>query len=125
MVERAIKKQLAAIRERFGEVLVHGSSLSRRYGLQSLMTPQPVEMRIHLLRAVKTKLPKGIYVMMLTQYESLGGNPIAWSKVGVYGIGKSRAATTRPVKHYGRYFDRAMTFEDSCFALCPPRSMMK
>jgi hypothetical protein len=124
-LEIAVRRQLAAVRERFGDVITSGSSLARRYGVQSLFTPQPVEVRIHLLRAVKTKLPKGVYVMMLTQYESLGGNPIAWSKVGVYGIGKSRAATTRPVKHYGRYFDRSMVFEDSCFALCPPRTMLK
>ena len=59
--------------------------MARKYGVQSTYAPQPVEVRIHFLRAVKTKLPKGQYVMMLTQYESLGGNPIGWSKVGTYG----------------------------------------
>lgn len=77
------------------------------------------------MRAVKTKLPKGAYVLMLTQYESLGGKPLAWSKYGLYGIGPSMPAVTQPVKHYGRYFDRSMKFEDSVFALCPPRVSLR
>ena len=80
-----VKRQLASIRENFGEMLMAGASLARKYAVQSTQAPQPVEVRIHFLRAVKTKLPKGKYVMMLTQYESLGGSPIGWSKVGTYG----------------------------------------
>ncbi len=83
------------------------------------------QMRIHMLRAVKTKLPKGAYVVMLTQYESLGGRPLTWSSVGLYGIGPTMPAVTRPCKHYGRYFDRVMKVEDSCFALCPPAASLK
>ena len=41
------------------------------------------------------------------------------------GIGKSRAATTRPVMHHGRYSDRALKVSDSCYALCPPSNMMR
>jgi hypothetical protein len=41
------------------------------------------------------------------------------------GIGDEKAATTAPVNHNGRYFDRLLRFEDSCYALCPPTSMMK
>jgi hypothetical protein len=29
------------------------------------------------------------------------------------------------VIHNGRYFDRVLKFEDSCYALCPPSYMMK
>ena len=82
-------------------------------------------MRIHHLRAVKNKLPKGAYVLMLTQYDRLGGQPLSWSKIGAYGIGQARPSTTRPVKHYGRYFDRVLRVDSSVFALCPPRSMWK
>ena len=124
-LEIGIKRQMVAIKEKFGDILIAGNSLVRRYGIQNTYTPQPIEFRIHLLRAVKTKLPKGAYVMMLTQYESLGGGPIAWSKIGAYGIGDFKSAATNPVRHYGRYFDRVMKFEDSCYALCPPRHMLK
>ena len=84
-LEIGVKRQLVSIHERFGEILIAGASLARKYGVQSTHAPQPVEVRVHFLRAVKMKLPKGKYVMMLTQYESLGGNPIGWSKVGTYG----------------------------------------
>lgn len=77
------------------------------------------------MRAVKDKLPKGSYVLMLTQYDAMGGNPLTWSNIGANGIGKIRPGITRIVKHQGRYFDRVMRFEDSCFALCPPRPMIK
>ncbi len=77
------------------------------------------------MRAVKDKLPKGSYVLMLTQYDQLGGHPITWSQLGANGIGKMRPGITKAVKHQGRYFDRIVRFEDSCFALCPPRPRIK
>jgi hypothetical protein len=64
-------------------------------------------------------------MLMLTQYDKLGGNPLAWSKLGQYGIGPDRPATTRPVKHYGRYFDRVLKVEDSVYALCPPKDQLR
>jgi hypothetical protein len=77
------------------------------------------------MRAVKNKLPKGAYVMMLSQYESLGGHPLTWSQIGPTGIGEVRPGVTRIVKHMGRFFDRTLRFEDSCFSLCPPRPQLK
>jgi hypothetical protein len=84
-LELYIKKQAATIRERYGDISTAGSSLTRLYRVHSSYAPQPVELRIHMLRALKSKLLKGTYVLMLTQYESLGGKPIGWSKVGEYG----------------------------------------
>jgi hypothetical protein len=82
-------------------------------------------MKIRNLRACKNKLPKGAYVLMLTQYDQLGGNPLIWSKLGSYGIGADYPATTKPVKHYGRYFDRVLKVEDRVYALCPPRKQLR
>ena len=89
------------------------------------LTLYPPQMRIHCMRACKNKLPKGAYVLMLSQRERLGGAPLVWSRIGAYGIGENHPATTRPVKHYGRYFDRTMRVEDSVFALCPPKSQLR
>ena len=83
------------------------------------------QIRIHFLRAVKTKLPKGAYVILVSQHESLGGQTLKWSKMGAYGIGPDLPAVTKAVKHYGRYFDRSMKFEDSCFLSCPPKNALK
>ena len=60
------------------------------------------------MRAVKTKLRKGNYVVMLTQFDSLGGMgpfspcmyvctymivcaglPLSWTRIGISGIGES------------------------------------
>jgi hypothetical protein len=82
-------------------------------------------MKIRNLRACKNKLPKGAYVLMLTQYDQLGGNPLIWSKLGGYGIGSDYPATTKPVKHYGRYFDRVLKVDGSVFALCPPKKQLR
>lgn len=82
-------------------------------------------MRIHIMRAVKTRLPKGSYVLMLTQYDSLGGRPLSWSCIGANGIGTMRPGITKICHHEGRFFDRVMRVEDSVFALCPPRPMLK
>lgn len=81
-------------------------------------------MRVHLLRAAKNKLPKGAYVLLLTQYDHLGGSPLSWSQLGPYGIGEDMPAVTKPVKHMGRYFDRVMRIDDSIYALCPPRAQI-
>jgi hypothetical protein len=62
---------------------------------------------------------------MLTQFDALGGKPLAWSKVGMYGIGMTLPAVTKPAKHGGRYFDRVLKVEESVFALCPPRSLTR
>lgn len=64
-------------------------------------------------------------MLMLSQRDRLGGAPIVWSRIGAYGIGEDHPATTRPVKHYGRYFDRTMKVEDSVYALCPPKNQIK
>lgn len=77
------------------------------------------------MRAVKNKLSKGSYVVMLTQYNRLGGQPMVWSKSGAYGISEDRPASTRPFRHYGRFFDRVLKVEDSTFALCPSPEKLK
>lgn len=82
-------------------------------------------MRVHLLRAVKNKLPKGSYVIVLSQYDRLGGNPMTWSTIGSYGIDKDKPGATRPFRHQGRFFDRVLRVEDSVFALCPPNEQLR
>ena len=46
-LEAGLKRQMVAIQERFGDVLIAGASLARRYGMQSPHAPQPIEVRIY------------------------------------------------------------------------------
>ena len=82
VLEIGIKRQKASITEKFGNVQVSGS---RQYGVQSTYAPQPVQMYVHFVRALKDKVPKGEYLVMLSQYESLGGQLVSWSKVRTHG----------------------------------------
>lgn len=127
-LEASLKRQEGVIRERYGRIQigdVQGVSMHRELTVKTSYLPQPLEIRIHILRAIKTKLPKGVYVLMVSCYDSLGGKPLTWSKVSEYGIGPDMPSVTRKVKHYGRFFDRVLKVEDSCFAMCPPREKLK
>ena len=42
-------------------------------------------MKIHIMRALKDKIPRGEYLVMLSQYESLGGQLVSWSKIRTHG----------------------------------------
>ncbi len=124
-LENSIKRQYSKIREYFGELLIGQPSLSRSFAVKSEMVPQPIVMRIHVLSAVKTKLPEGKYVIMLSQAESPGGKNLQWSHISPFGISEHMAAVTKPAKHMGRYFDRVLKVEDSVYALCPPKGLLK
>lgn len=124
-LERAVRRQGAALVEAFGAVREGGASLSRRLALRSESLPQPLEIRVHCLRAVKEKLPRGAYVVMASMFQSLGGQPLAWTRLATNGIGPGFGATTRAAKHQGRFFDKALRFEDSVFCLCPPAATLQ
>lgn len=124
-METFLEKKHSILKEEVGDLEQGKESIGRRFKIDWTLAPQPIEMRVHTLRAAKNKLPKGAYCLMLTQYDRLGGRPLCWSKLGAYGIGTSAPATTKPFKHYGRFFDRALHVEDSMYALCPPKPDLK
>ena len=122
-LESALHRQQSSLGEVFGKLdNTTQESMSRKMYVKSVHMPQPVEVRCHLLRSLNVKLPKGAYTMMLTTYDELGGSPLCWTNLGVYGIGPDFPSMTRALKHHGRYFDRNLKFEDSMFTLCPPRN---
>lgn len=124
-IEHYFRGQNAEVREAFGDIQTNPNYLSNHHVIiLNSKLPQPLEIRIHMLRAVKSKLPKGAYVLMISQYDSLGGNPLFWSSYDIDEIGKVLPRVTKPVKHFGRYHDRVMSFEDSCFTICPPKSKL-
>lgn len=124
-METFLEEKHSVLKEEVGDLEQGKESIGRRFKVDWNLAPQPIEMRIHTLRAAKNKLPKGAYSLMLTQYDRLGGRPLCWSKLGAYGIGSSSPAATKPFKHHGRFFDRALHVEDSVFALCPPKPDLK
>jgi hypothetical protein len=71
-------------------------------------------MRIHSLRAVKTKLPKGAYVILLSMYDRLGGRPIRWVESGNSGDdGDTAADAVNPERPACTSAVRELYFNDS------------
>jgi hypothetical protein len=89
-LEKLIYSQKAHFTEKYGVLETGELATGRRFLINWDHEPQPIEMRIHQMRAVKNKLPAGRYCLLLTPYERLGGNPIYWSK-----LVSRRAADTR------------------------------
>jgi len=124
-LEKLIYSQKAHMTEKYGVVEQGQLATGRRFLINWDFEPQPIEMRVHLMRAVKNKLPAGNYCFLLTPYERLGGNPIQWSKLGFQGMGHRRPQATRPVKHKGRFFDTTIQVDQSVFCLCPSRKAIR
>lgn len=99
------------------------------YSLQRKYLPQPMEFHFHFLRAVKNKLPKGKYRIMVSIYDKIGGKPIQLFDqpsssdenygLGSSGIGWLRPGITKLVSHYGKISEKIVRFEDSAYCLCP------
>lgn len=118
-----VRAQHGYIRERFGHLLSGSSVAARRYQVNWELLPRPVELRLHMIRAVKDRLPRGQYVVLLSMEDRLAGRPLRWSKIHSYtgaGFG-TFPAVTKPVKHRGRFHDLKLRISQSVFALCPSR----
>ena len=119
-LENAVARQKGRISELYGQPILQGRAGARRYRVEWSAEPRPVEVRAHLLRAVRDKLPAGRYSLLLTMHDRLGGCPLAWSRKdsGATILGQ-RPSATRPQVHRGRYYDGELRIEQSMFALCP------
>jgi hypothetical protein len=109
-----------------------GFSLTKQMRVLWKRTPQPLEFRVSRIRAVKNKLPDGLYVLMVTAYSALGGAPMRWS--GLHsGFGgpapsndsvreKDRPSATAPLRFKGRFYDTEMTFNQCIYNAAPAGS---
>ncbi|CAM9933966.1 unnamed protein product [Scytosiphon promiscuus] len=135
-LERAIQAQAGRVREVFGELRPRETPGGRRFRVDWKGVPQPVEIRLHCIRAVRDRLPRGSYVMLSSMAERLGGRVMRWRKgtdfddfddedsIDTDG-GDSRPAATLPVKHGGRYFDRELRLDQNVHQLCPSKSEVR
>lgn len=128
--EVELKSNLAAqhalVSEKYGR-LVPGRAGARQMRIEWHKLPQPVEIRISRIRAVKKKLFRGRFVMLVTLYDRLGGNPMRWTRVALGGGGgdASRPGATTPVRHRGRFFDTEITFNQCVYAVAPSASDLR
>ncbi|CAM9913527.1 unnamed protein product, partial [Ectocarpus sp. 12 AP-2014] len=135
-LERAIRAQAGRVREVFGELRPGETPGGRRFRVDWKGVPQPVEIRLHCIRAVRDRLPRGSYVMLSSMAERLGGRVMRWTKGADFDDfdeedsidtdgGDTRPAATLPVKHGGRYFDRELRIDQNVYQLCPSKSEVR
>lgn len=77
----ALARQKATVVQQYGR-LVQGRAGARLLRVEWNKAPQPVEVRVSRVCAVKNKLPAGRYVLLCTLYDRLGGNPLRWTRLG-------------------------------------------
>lgn len=119
-LQSKLEAQQALVAERYGR-LVPGRAAERELRIDWAKLPQPVELRVLRVRAVKNKLPSGRYVMLCTLYDRLGGNPLRWTKIGHNGGSSdgSRPGATTAVRHRGRFYDTELPFNQCVYAVAP------
>jgi hypothetical protein len=143
----------AVVRAKYGRLrLVDGESLARASaadgaGLARELRvdwgglPQPLEVRVSRVRAVKNKLPDGLYILMVSLYNRLGGNPMRWSGLrlgsggplsglsplglGFGGGDGDKPSATTAVRHRGRFYDVDLTFNQCIYATAPSQVALR
>eukprot|EP00634_Sargassococcus_sp_CCMP2135_P004279 CAMPEP_0198654318 /NCGR_PEP_ID=MMETSP1467-20131203/7634_1 /TAXON_ID=1462469 /ORGANISM="unid. sp., Strain CCMP2135" /LENGTH=1207 /DNA_ID=CAMNT_0044390303 /DNA_START=292 /DNA_END=3918 /DNA_ORIENTATION=- len=120
-----VAQQRVFFREQFGRT-GDDAIISLKYKSNWEVLPQPIEIRLHVVQAVKDRLPKGQYVVLLSVLDQLGGRPLGWlrhpSSHDPFG---NLPSATRPIKHRGRFHDVQLRIHESVFALCPPREVAR
>uniref|UniRef100_A0A669EIX4 Orofacial cleft 1 candidate gene 1 protein n=1 Tax=Oreochromis niloticus TaxID=8128 RepID=A0A669EIX4_ORENI len=77
---------------------------------------QPVEVCVRCLRAMRDRLPRGLYTVRVALHSHLGGPALAWcSKKGQH----VWAAFTEPTEHRGRFYDIDLHINQSLFMVLP------
>ncbi|XP_050954770.1 uncharacterized protein ofcc1 [Labeo rohita] len=78
-------------------------------------TPEPIEVLVLCLRAVREKLPRGLYSLSVSLQTRLGGRTLRWSRMQE----QQWVGRTEPVEHQGRYFDIELNINQSLYMVLP------
>ena len=126
-----LQRQRNCVKDQYGDLksstalLPDGSQIRYRYRAH---TPRLISIRIDAIRAVKNKLPGGLYVMCCTLYDRLGGSPMRWCRLPLNDKSTQRQPITHtcitdiPYRHGGKYWNLEMRFDQNSNALyicCP------
>lgn len=65
------------------------------------------------LRAVRDKLPRGLYSLSVALHSRLGGPALTWSRLKE----EQWAGTTEPVEHGGHFYDTELHVNQSLFTV--------
>ena len=116
----SIAAQQGVVEERYGKLDRSTRAGARRLRATWRHLPQPMELHLLCVRALKDKVPAGRYVALVTLYDRLGGQPLRWSKQDLSGgVGVGQPAATQPVHHRGRFYDTELEVDQWVYSLGP------
>eukprot|EP00002_Diphylleia_rotans_P009503 TRINITY_DN1981_c0_g1_i2.p1 TRINITY_DN1981_c0_g1~~TRINITY_DN1981_c0_g1_i2.p1 ORF type:complete len:724 (-),score=115.89 TRINITY_DN1981_c0_g1_i2:133-2304(-) len=121
----SLREQKALVVKKYG-ALAHEDSkfkgtVGHRWKVEWDLAPQPVQIRVEQIRGIRNKVPKGRYIVLVSLYDRLGGNPLRWSNIK----GQDWFGNTTPITHGGLYDDIEMKINQSVFTVCPSRSQIR
>ena len=71
-------------------------------------------------------VPPFSYVMLVTLYDRLGGQPLRWTKLGLGGgVSVGQPSASQPVAHRGRFYDTELDINQRLYSLGPPQPKTK
>jgi len=103
-----------------GNEFMFGGARNRQYRLEWNYTPQPVEVRINLARALKDKVASGRYVVVTSVWDRLSGTILEYSGVQE-NKRKLWRRLTLPQTHEAKFSNNELKFDASLFFLAPSK----
>ncbi len=73
---------------------------------------------------MKDKVPAGVYVLLVSLFDRIGGKPLKWSKADA-GLYEKLKPSTQPLVHKGRFYDIDMRFNQSIFVVSPSETKIE
>eukprot|EP00163_Fabomonas_tropica_P004964 TRINITY_DN1442_c0_g1_i3.p1 TRINITY_DN1442_c0_g1~~TRINITY_DN1442_c0_g1_i3.p1 ORF type:complete len:1066 (+),score=331.44 TRINITY_DN1442_c0_g1_i3:1132-4329(+) len=120
-LKNKLTQRQAEIQTKYGELRSsaqeYGGFKGRKWLVDWEHTPQPVMIRLDTARAIKDKVPKGRYVLVVSLYDRLGGNELRWSNLHK----QSYDGSTVPVRHSGAFHAQEIKFNQNVFIVCPAK----
>ncbi|XP_053084171.1 uncharacterized protein ofcc1 isoform X2 [Pangasianodon hypophthalmus] len=124
--QRSERRLLNSLRQRQAEVIAQygeiteiteplgiGSDLP--WQVEWTRTPQPVEVCVVCLRAVREKLSRGLYSVCVSLHSGLGGPALRWSRLKE----QQWTGVTEPVEHHGRICDMELIINQNLHVVLP------
>lgn len=120
-LKSVIKTEQAVVHGAYGD-LEKGERLNmKRWQTSWKHKPIPLEITVTKVSAVKDKLDSGVYVLLCSLFDQLGGKPMKWTKAKDMEI----KPATEPVVHKGRFYDIDMTFNQKIFVISPSETKIE
>ncbi|XP_077100463.1 uncharacterized protein ofcc1 [Siphateles boraxobius] len=121
-LQNSLRQQQAEIIDQYGEIIEEtenteplGIESDLHWQVEWSRTPQPIEVLVLCLRAVREKLPRGLYSLSVSLQTQLGGRTLRWSRLQE----QQWAGSTEPMEHQGRYCDTELNINQSLYMVLP------